>query len=106
MTSKPDPQFSRRILFEQALDGLQPRQSDVILVLRNHDKDENAARIELGTELLTNCWAPVMMLLKEDNTKAEAYQMINLMAALSWDKVLLVTHRYHSYRAYLTFLKL
>lgn len=91
--------------FEAALDGLQPQKSDVILVLRNWDDVENEERAKAGAGLLQRGWADTMMLLAEENTRSEALHMSSLAYTLHWQRILLITHRYHSYRAYLTFVR-
>ena len=105
MTYQPET-TSERLTFERALDALPCHKSDVIVVLRCHDAEENKERVELAAKLLTSGWANVMLLFNDSaNTKDEAHKLREMLLEMMWKRVILVTHSYHSYRAYLTFVK-
>src|SRR5688572_14254781 len=78
---------------------------DVIVIHRNHDRDQTDARIKHAVELMLSGYSDVLIMVNEDNTSYEADRIHGIVWDCGWNSVTIVTHRYHHYRAYLTFLR-
>lgn len=83
-----------------------PPRSDAIIVLRNWDKELTMQRIEKGWGLLAADAAPLLILPRALHTLDEAKRIRRLSEGQKWTAIILVTHRSHHYRAFLTFTKI
>ena len=91
--------------FCAALDAAQAYTSDAIIILRNHDIEETLQRVRHGMGLMENNFSRVMMMSHDSHTRAEAERFAQIAAWSHFSSVIIVTYRYHHYRAYLTFKK-
>ena len=89
--------------FCAALDAAQAYTSDAIIILRNHDIEETLQRVRHGMGLMENNFSRVLMMSHDRHTRAEAERFAQIAAWSHFSSVIIVTHKYHHYRAYLTF---
>jgi hypothetical protein len=89
--------------FIDKLDTQRIQPSDVIIVLRNHDPGETIARMQRGHELLAMGMGGMLLMSLDKHTLAEAECFYRTAKLCGWRSIILVTHKYHHYRAYLTF---
>lgn len=87
-----------------ALDAQPPEKSELIVVLRNHDRTLTDERMALATDLLTNGMSRAMLMVYGTNTHDEALRVRRVYGP-SLKSITIVTHRSHHYRAFLTFIK-
>lgn len=99
-------QVSKVQEFETALDNLKPKIADVIVVLTCRDAGEDEERYKVARSLLAKGQGKILIMFNADHTQDEARKTATLLEDVEeLDTILLVTHRYHSYRAFLTFHK-
>jgi hypothetical protein len=92
--------------FCKALDDLRlPQYTNAVVVLRNMNKRNTEIRLDWAYRLLAEGRAGGLVLPMQASTKGEAEWTRQLALKVGWTSILLVTEPYHSYRAYLTFLK-
>lgn len=78
---------------------------DAVIVLRNHDLTQTKQRIDHALNIMLAGSADILLMSYDDNTYAEAVRFSDLTLLTGLNSIALVTHRYHHYRAYLTFLR-
>jgi hypothetical protein len=92
--------------FCQKLDAQDLGPCDMLIVLRNHDPQLNKERVDVGVKLLLSNLAPIMLMTYDTNTLTEAQRIYSIwLRHPTWRSMVLVTHKAHHYRAYLTFAK-
>jgi hypothetical protein len=90
--------------FMAELDAQLVKPADAIVILRNHNDDITLARLKEGMRLMAGGYSKTMVMLHQENTAAEAQRFADLMLEnAGYKSIILVTHRYHHYRAFLTF---
>lgn len=83
-----------------------PSEADAVIVLRHITPEQTKARFDLGLSLLCKLNSRMIMMPYSSNTMNEAVDIRQICGAADYKTVVLVTHKYHSYRALLTFIKL
>ena len=83
-----------------------PKGADVVVVLRHITPEQTSARFALGLSLLPKLNSKMIMMPYSSNTVSEAREINFICSDLHYQNVVLVTHKYHSYRALLTFINL
>ena len=89
--------------FCAALDASPVRVADSIVVLRNHSTEETMSRVRRGVSLMDMKFSSILMMSHDYHTRAEAERFAQIAAWSQYSSIVIVTHRYHHYRAYLTF---
>ena len=90
--------------FCATLDAQELVRANGIIVLRNIDEGLTQERVEHGIELLHAGYGSFIMMPYADNTYEEAVRVKQSLTR-NVGSLILVTHRDHHYRAFLTFLK-
>ena len=90
--------------FCAALDAQPLVPANIIVVLRNWDRPLTDARMARGLDLLNEDYGRVLIITATENTHAEACKIRQIFGR-TIRSLIIVTHRDHHYRAFLTFSK-